>query len=540
MSLSDLPDELLAKILQASLAQGTPIQTLVRVNPAFRGTIATLAVGSNVLDMLHPSEIVAKSKPWGRTWFPFMCKELKRRVLKLPTRNLSPFECRLGVHCKRKGAPHDYINARGIMACINCGDWIHGHCARTIGSMYSPGNLPKCRCQKEKRSWKAIRLVNRSNQDGWGSYEPSGYSRHLRALTEARDHYTQPQVALSVGGKGLKEVIKLGVYSVNSQVSKVARDVNTLLGTGSRYWVRAWNNRPLQDGTLANSNIRYNTELELMPNPHELITVIVKQPGNKQVAYSNMVPSGPVELLKSAIESLTGISVKHQQLTFGGKSLQNDKTLFFYNITADSTINLTFGLKGGALKKSREYVSEGALVIGKSKIIGADLGAYTTRSFKKGDWIPCTGHQLIPANGPERKMYNMHVNEDFRRDYELSIGDKVAVTGISIVPGAFTPKQQSKLRKANLTTLLTDMPKWQRVNESNNPSGSFMTTSRYKFAIVLDRDIGKGKEITVCYGPYYKRKHYEHECKHCREEKKKLAKPMKAKAVGTRKSLRRL
>ncbi len=52
-----------------------------------------------------------------------------------------------------------------------------------------------------------------------------------------------------------------------------------------------------------------------------------------------------IENVKNLIEEKEGISSKEQRLVFGGKQLENDKTLSDYNISELSTIHLVLNLK---------------------------------------------------------------------------------------------------------------------------------------------------------------------------------------------------
>ena len=61
-------------------------------------------------------------------------------------------------------------------------------------------------------------------------------------------------------------------------------------------------------------------------------------------------PTTTIYVAKSQIEDSEGIPVDHQLLTFGGKQLEDDKTLDFYNVEPESTLRLTSRLPGGGPK----------------------------------------------------------------------------------------------------------------------------------------------------------------------------------------------
>ena len=62
-------------------------------------------------------------------------------------------------------------------------------------------------------------------------------------------------------------------------------------------------------------------------------------------------PDESIEMLKERIRAQEGTPPEQQRIIFGGKQLDNTKSISDYNIDKDSTLHLVLRLKGGLVNK---------------------------------------------------------------------------------------------------------------------------------------------------------------------------------------------
>ncbi|CAI2170255.1 16457_t:CDS:1 [Funneliformis geosporum] len=119
----------------------------------------------------------------------------------------------------------------------------------------------------------------------------------------------------------------------------------------------------LSGETLEIKNLNANTTISqlknkifeskgIVPNDQWLTiqNVFIKNISGKTLTVKNLNAKTSINQLKNRIYETEGIPPNEQYLNYGLKSLQDHQTLSFYEITNDTTINLSTRLRGGASK----------------------------------------------------------------------------------------------------------------------------------------------------------------------------------------------
>ena len=105
--------------------------------------------------------------------------------------------------------------------------------------------------------------------------------------------------------------------------------------------------KQLEDGhSLEDYSIQKDSTIHLVLRLRGGLQIFVKTVTGRQVAVE--VEGGSrIEELKAKLQEKEGIPSDQQRLIFGGKPLEDGRTLEDYLIRRDATIHLVLGLRGG-------------------------------------------------------------------------------------------------------------------------------------------------------------------------------------------------